>query len=286
MTRHYELGRLIGAGTFGTVHEAVQRTSGKKVAVKTMHKKFSGEFLEKHYVRRVRHEVDIYMHMGNSLNVAHLWDVYEDDTCVDLVIEQCTGGELWKRIRDGNYTEDGAPRRSRLLGGDVLHGARAHTFRGVTPVRLQAAWLAGAARQRCLRADACRIAREILRTVSQFHANGVVIRDVKPENFLFATPAADSHLKAIDFGIAQYCRADEVLKDRAGTPIYVAPGAAPPQRAPACSRHAPALTGGHRYVQRCSRWSIRKRQTCGRRASLHTSCSPAACPSWASPASS
>jgi calcium-dependent protein kinase len=56
------------------------------------------------------------------------------------------------------------------------------------------------------RADACHIVREILRTVSQFHANSVVIRDVKPENFLFAEEGLDSHLKAIDFGIAQYCR--------------------------------------------------------------------------------
>lgn len=55
-------------------------------------------------------------------------------------------------------------------------------------------------------ADAARLVREVLRTVSQFHANGVVIRDVKPENFLFATDCADSHLKAIDFGIAQYCK--------------------------------------------------------------------------------
>ena len=54
-------------------------------------------------------------------------------------------------------------------------------------------------------ADAARIVREILRTISQFHANGVVMRDVKPENFLFTTEAKDAHLKAIDFGIAQYC---------------------------------------------------------------------------------
>jgi calcium-dependent protein kinase len=47
--------------------------------------------------------------------------------------------------------------------------------------------------------------REILRTISQFHVNGVVIRDVKPENFLFASDKRDSHLKAIDFGIAHYC---------------------------------------------------------------------------------
>lgn len=57
----------------------------------------------------------------------------------------------------------------------------------------------------CRGAEACRIVREVLRTISQFHANGVVIRDVKPENFLFATDDKEAHLKAIDFGIAQFC---------------------------------------------------------------------------------
>lgn len=107
MTQYYELGKLIGAGSFGTVYEAKCRQTGKQVAVKTINKKFTGQFLEYHFVNRVQHEVDIYMHMGNSLNVAHLWDVFEDDTCVDLVMEQCRGGELWKRIRKGDYDERG-----------------------------------------------------------------------------------------------------------------------------------------------------------------------------------
>jgi serine/threonine protein kinase len=54
-------------------------------------------------------------------------------------------------------------------------------------------------------AEAARIVREIVRTVSQFHAAGVVMRDVKPENFLFSEEGTCAHLKAIDFGIAQYC---------------------------------------------------------------------------------
>lgn len=33
-----------------------------------------------------------------------------------------------------------------------------------------------------------------------------MLRDVKPENFLFLTPAADAPLKMIDFGLATYCR--------------------------------------------------------------------------------
>lgn len=47
------------------------------------------------------------MHMGNSLNVAHLYDVYEDDSCVDLIMEKCRGGDLWTRIRKGDYSEEG-----------------------------------------------------------------------------------------------------------------------------------------------------------------------------------
>ena len=63
--------------------------------------------------------------------------------------------------------------------------------------------------------------------MSQFHAQGVVLRDVKPENFLFATSDRDSHLKAIDFGIAQYCGPNDRLTERAGTPVCVAPGMPP-----------------------------------------------------------
>lgn len=50
---------------------------------------------------------------GNSLNVAHLYCVYEDDACVDLVMECCDGGELWRGIRRGDYDEAGALARVR-----------------------------------------------------------------------------------------------------------------------------------------------------------------------------
>ena len=45
-----------------------------------------------------------------------------------------------------------------------------------------------------------------------------MIRDVKPENFLFVSSQPDSPLKAIDFGMATYCSGapDDWLCDRAG----------------------------------------------------------------------
>ena len=65
-------------------------------------------------------------------------------------------------------------------------------------------------------ADAARSVREILRTVAQCHARNVLIRDVKPENFLYLSKDEDAPLKAIDFGMAQYCKPHENLRDKAG----------------------------------------------------------------------
>lgn len=41
--------------------------------------------------------------------------------------------------------------------------------------------------------------------------------------FLFATPAEDAPLKAIDFGISVFCEPGQWVDLRAGTPIYIAP---------------------------------------------------------------
>ena len=176
----YELGRRLGAGTFGVVYEATRKDSGEIFAVKRMAKRFASPgVLERYFVRRIRNEVDICNHLGRSLNVAYLYAAYEDAQNVDLVMELCTGGELWDaiKVRGGAYSER----------------------------------------------DAARLVREMLRTVAQCHAAGVLIRDVKPENFLFASPDPDAPLKAIDFGISVFCNADQDVDMRAGTPIYIAP---------------------------------------------------------------
>lgn len=212
----------------------------KVYAVKTIHKKFTGQFLESHFVRRVQHEVDIYMHMGNSLNVAHLFDVYEDDSCVDLVMERCYGGELWKRIRKGDYNEKGGQplcsKRPACVLRPVLVSDRIQQLHAsIGACTLQEA---GVHAQLVHRAEACRIVREVLRTISQFHANGVVIRDVKPENFLFATEEKDAHLKAIDFGIAQFCGCVPASASAMPPPNAALP---PPSAATACA-HRPLPT--------------------------------------------
>ncbi|KAL3131234.1 hypothetical protein ABBQ38_000531 [Trebouxia sp. C0009 RCD-2024] len=174
----YDLKEKVGSGSFGTVYRVTSKHTGEDFAVKSIAKRWApGSFMEPLFVRRIQHEVDIYNHIGRSLNVAYLYGAYEDSKNVMLVMELCKGGELWKRVRSVRYSEK----------------------------------------------DAARSVREILRTVAQCHARNVLIRDVKPENFLYLSKDEDAPLKAIDFGMAQYCKPHESLRDKAGTAIYIAP---------------------------------------------------------------
>lgn len=63
-------------------------------------------------------------------------------------------------------------------------------------------------------ADAARLVREILRTVAQCHSRNVIIRDVKPDNFLFLSDDDQSGMRAIDFGLAEYCEPGQYLSDK------------------------------------------------------------------------
>lgn len=40
--------------------------------------------------------------------MAYLYGAYEDSKNVMLVMELCKGGEMWKRVRSGRYSEKGA----------------------------------------------------------------------------------------------------------------------------------------------------------------------------------
>ena len=50
----------------------------------------------------------------------------------------------------------------------------------------------------------------------QCHLRNVIVRDVKPDNFLYLHPSPDAPLKGVDFGMAEYCQPGQMLSDRAG----------------------------------------------------------------------
>ncbi|KAL8554430.1 hypothetical protein ACS0TY_002576 [Phlomoides rotata] len=71
--------------------------------------------------------------------------------------------------------------------------------------------------------DAKTIIVQILNVVALCHLQGVVHRDIKPENFLFTSKHEYFRLKAVDFGLSDFVRPDQKLKEIVGSAYYVAP---------------------------------------------------------------
>jgi serine/threonine-protein kinase len=86
-----------------------------------------------------------------------------------------------------------------------------------------ASWMAAAGTLRV--ADAVRATDELLVALAYAHAQGVLHRDVKPENVMFARRGGGTCVVLIDFGLAQL-RDDAGITQRGacvGSPSYVAP---------------------------------------------------------------
>ena len=55
------------------------------------------------------------------------------------------------------------------------------------------------------------------------HQQGLVHRDIKAENILIKTEGEKSWIKLIDFGLGISNKNKQKLKDKLGTPEYIAP---------------------------------------------------------------
>ena len=91
----YEVDRskVVGSGYSGPVRPGKSRFTGKKVAIKSFNKKM----LTAKRLEFLRNEVSVYLLMDHP-NITRLLDVYEDDGWVHLVMEFCSGKELYHRI--------------------------------------------------------------------------------------------------------------------------------------------------------------------------------------------
>lgn len=101
----YEIGAELGKGHFAVVHACVHVGTGVKYAVKVINKRRVTNPMS------MREEVTVLRKVGRHPYCIELVDVFEDDSNFYLVMELCTGGDLFSRIVDyGSYSEMDASR--------------------------------------------------------------------------------------------------------------------------------------------------------------------------------
>ncbi|KAK2378366.1 calcium-dependent protein kinase [Trifolium repens] len=113
----YTLGRKLGQGQFGTTYLATDNSTSIEYACKSISKR---KLISKEDVEDVRREIQIMHHLAGHKNIVTIKGAYEDALYVHIVMELCSGGELFDRIiQRGHYTERKAAELTKIIVGVV-----------------------------------------------------------------------------------------------------------------------------------------------------------------------
>lgn len=103
----YQLGRLLGRGSFAKVYQALSLADNAHVAIKVINKDSSALALEPQILR----EIGAMRRLQSHPNILRIHEVMATRTRIYLVMELAAGGELFSRIvRRGRFTEPAARR--------------------------------------------------------------------------------------------------------------------------------------------------------------------------------
>ncbi|XP_043724124.1 CBL-interacting protein kinase 18-like [Telopea speciosissima] len=102
LLQRYELGRLLGQGTFAKVYHARSLKTGESVAIKVTDKE---KVLKVGLVDQVKREISV-MRLVRHPNIVQLYEVMASKTKIYFVMEYAKGGELFNKVAKGKLKED------------------------------------------------------------------------------------------------------------------------------------------------------------------------------------
>ncbi|KAH9617770.1 hypothetical protein KSS87_016107 [Heliosperma pusillum] len=113
----YMLGRKLGQGQFGTTYLCTEIATGIEYACKSISKR---KLISKEDLEDVRREIQIMHHLAGHKYIVTIKGAYEDSLYVHIVMELCSGGELFDRIiQRGQYSERKAAELTKIVVGVV-----------------------------------------------------------------------------------------------------------------------------------------------------------------------
>jgi len=186
--------REIGRGTKTIVRKCVERSTGNRYAVKSVRRANVDEY------ENMRKEANLLTAL-NHPSIIQIYDSYEDDKHLHMVVEICKGGELYDHVVK--------PSKGKNNKRDELNCPSEEV--------------------------ASVIVRRVVDAVAYLHNHNIVHRDLKLENLLFKMKPNNKNkqsltdVRIIDFGLSRKYNTHhrfvslQKLSSFVGTKFYVAP---------------------------------------------------------------
>ncbi|KAI0522953.1 hypothetical protein KFK09_005342 [Dendrobium nobile] len=129
----YELGKLLGQGTFAKVFYAKNLKTYESVAIKVLDKE---RILKSGLAAHIKREIGILRRVRHP-NIVHLLEVMATKTKIYFVMEYVRGGELFSKVAKGRLKEDAARRYfQQLISAVCFCHARGVFHRDLKPENL------------------------------------------------------------------------------------------------------------------------------------------------------
>ena len=97
--KFYKYGRLLGKGAFGKVNLSLHVLTGRLVAIKSFNK---SKIISAHQHKKIIHENNIMKLLSDSNNIVKVYEMYETQKHICLVMEYICAGDLLSYIRKRN----------------------------------------------------------------------------------------------------------------------------------------------------------------------------------------
>jgi 5'-AMP-activated protein kinase, catalytic alpha subunit len=104
LLQRYEVGRLLGQGTFAKVYHARNIVTSQSVAIKVIDK---DKIFKVGLMEQIKREISV-MKLVRHPNIVQLYEVMATKSKIYFVLEYVKGGELFSKIAKGRLREDAA----------------------------------------------------------------------------------------------------------------------------------------------------------------------------------
>ena len=237
LKNEYKILDPIGHGFFGEVRKAESKKTKQIRAIKMVNKKKISENEE----NLIKNEINLLMKIDHP-HVVKIYEFFETDGYIHIVMEFVKGIELstiWNRMKKNNSRKNS---RNNLLKREKSRErlSKKNSKKKLTKMEKKISKkdfeiLEDENFEKHKIKILTKIFKQIFLTINYLHGIGIVHRDLKGENILWD----GKNITILDFGCSFYFKENEKLREKVGTPLFVAPE---------------VLEGS--YNEKCDIWSL------------------------------